>query len=163
IGSLFLFLLPSSPTDQGASRSNPSSELKQPPVAETRSPPSAPSPIQQAAAGAAARGYEFCRRGQWTQAAKEALAEVAAKPEDRILWATAAARLILAGDRDGYRQLCSQMIEQFGRTTVAEQADSLCKVCLLLPNTVDRSKLPSRVLVDGVEQGTARADWRGYF
>jgi serine/threonine protein kinase/tetratricopeptide (TPR) repeat protein len=163
LGPLLLFLLPSGPTDQGVPKSNPSSGLAQSPATETTSTRPDRSQLQQAAAGAAARGVEFCRRGQWAQAAKEALAEVAANPGERMLWSKAAALLILAGDRDGYRQLCSRMIEQFAGTTLAEQADSVCKVCLLLPNSADRSQLPSRVLVDGVEQGTARADFRGYF
>jgi serine/threonine protein kinase/tetratricopeptide (TPR) repeat protein len=162
VGGLGLFLLLHGPTEKGASQRDPGQGFEQ-----AAAPPTQrawPDPAQLPdAAGAAVRGHEFCRRGQWALAAKESLAEVAARPGERMMWSTAAARLILAGDRDGYRQLCGRMIEQFGGTTLAEQADSLCKVCLLLPDSADRSRLPSRVLIDGVEQGTARADYNGYF
>jgi serine/threonine protein kinase/tetratricopeptide (TPR) repeat protein len=161
-GSLLLFLLPPGPTDQGAPKGNPNTALGQSPVPETRSAAPASSQIAQAAAGASARGDDFARRGQWALAAKESRAEVAANPGDRILWTTAAARLIMAGDLDGYRQLCSRMVKQFRSTTAVEQADSVCKVCLLLPNSADRSLLPSRALADGVEQG-AQPYYHGWF
>jgi hypothetical protein len=132
-------------------------------VTETRSLAVISSPIAQAAVGAYDRGNELARRGQWAQAAKEALAEVTANPDDRRCWADAAPRLILAGDLAGYRRLCRRMVEQFRETSSVEEADSTCKVCLLLPGSVDRSVLPSRVLIDGVEQGTARADYSGWF
>jgi WD40 repeat protein/tetratricopeptide (TPR) repeat protein len=121
---------------------------------------------RQAAAAAQARGNEYARRGQWSQAAKEALAEVAAHPENRLLWSKAAPRLILAGEVEGpqgYRQLCQRMIEQFHSTTSDEQADSLCKVCLLLPDSADRAKLPSRVLLDAVEGEIAKPYYRSWF
>jgi serine/threonine protein kinase/tetratricopeptide (TPR) repeat protein len=162
-GSLLLFLLPPRPSDPAAPKGNPDLAREQSPVPPTQSPPTANTSSARAAAGAAARGDDFARRGQWAQAAKEALAEVAANPAERMLWSKAAPLLLLAGDLDGYRQLCGRMIEQFSGTTSPEQADSVCKVCLLLPGAADRSKLPSQVLVDGVEQGTARAAFRGYF
>src|SRR5262249_61798174 len=98
----------------------------------------------QAAGGARGRGQEHARRGQWTQAAREALAEVAASPGDRLLWSKAAALLVLAGDVDGYRQLCGRMLEQFKGTRADDPDDTVCKIGLLLPPGADRSALPSR-------------------
>jgi tetratricopeptide (TPR) repeat protein len=163
VGGVLLFLLPPRPTVQGGPGANPSTGIEQPPVAENDAAKDAREQIQQAAVGASARGLENCRRGEWAKAAKESLAEIAAYPDERVLWATAAARLLLAGDQDGYRQLYGRMIEQFRNTTRPEQADSLCKVCLFLPNTVDRSRLPSNVLADSVEQGTVPDNYRSWF
>jgi WD40 repeat protein len=118
-------------------------------VTESKSPGTAYLQIQQAAA----RGDGFARRGQWSLAAKEALAEVAYYPEDRLIWSKAAPRLILAGDIEGYRQLCRRMVEQFQGTTLPEEAESLCKLCSLLPETVDRSQLPVRLVTDALEKG----------
>lgn len=44
------------------------------------------------------------------------------------MWLAAAPSLILAGDEDGYRTLCQEMVEQFRGTEVAMEADVLCKV-----------------------------------
>src|SRR5262249_18587713 len=96
---------------------------------------------------AEARGVAFACRGQWARAAKEALSEIAAKPGARFLWTKAAALLVLAGDSEGHRQLCARMVEQFQNTTHAEQAESVCKACLLLPGSIDGAKLPVDVLM----------------
>ena len=69
----------------------------------------------QAAVGAAQRGYEFARWGHWARAAKEALAEVAAYPDDRLAWSKAASRLLMAGDTEGYRSICGRMIRNLRR------------------------------------------------
>lgn len=132
-------------------------------VTETKSAVAARNRLVQVAAGAFVRGREFARRGEWAKAAKEALAVVAAHPEDRMLWSKAAPLLILAGDIPGYRRLCGGMIEQFRDTTKAEEADSVCKMCLLLPNSADRSQLPSKILREAAEQDTTEPGYRRWF
>jgi WD40 repeat protein len=132
-------------------------------VTESRPTGAAASQRARAAAGAFARGEEFARRGQWAQAAAEALAEVAADPGERMLWLKAAPRLLLAGDGDGYRRLCAGMIERFRGTTDLFEADVLCKTCLLRAGGADRAHLPSRVLIDEVEQARALPQFHGYF
>jgi serine/threonine protein kinase/Tfp pilus assembly protein PilF len=160
---LLLFALMPRAGRQGASPGNPGSEREPPPVAQPGPPAPADDAAAQAAAGAVRRAHEFCRRGQWAEAARESLTAVDANPKERILWAIAAAHLLMAGDRDGYRQLCGRMIEQFRGTTVVEQADSVCKVCLLLPGSADRSQLPSQVLADGADEVGRQPDYRNWF
>lgn len=45
------------------------------------------------------------------------------------------------------------MVEQFQGTALPEEAESLCKLCSLRPETVDRPKLPVRLVTDALEQG----------
>jgi serine/threonine protein kinase/tetratricopeptide (TPR) repeat protein len=161
-GGLLLFVLPPRQTQQSAPRGDPGPKAEPPPVVKT-DPPVEGDPVARAAAGAAARGEDSARRGQWAQAAKEALAEVAAKPGDRLLWTKAAPRLILAGDVEGYRQLCKRMFEQFRDTTLPEQADSLCKLLLLLPDGSGGLELPSRIVAEAVEKPTTEPYYRGWF
>jgi hypothetical protein len=85
---------------------------------------------------------------------QQALADVAAHPEDRLTWSRAAPRLILASEVKAYRQLCSRMIEQFHDTTSVYEADSCCKACLLLPDMADYAKLPVAILADSLKQNS---------
>jgi hypothetical protein len=102
---------------------------------------------------------EMSRQEQWTRVTKAALADVDAHPEDRFTWLRAAPRLILSGDVKAYRQLCRRMIEQFHGTTSVNDADMLCKICLLLPGAADRANLPSALLVDWLEKASAPHPW----
>jgi tetratricopeptide (TPR) repeat protein len=95
--------------------------------------------------------------GRWSEAAHVALDEVALKPGERTLFAWSAALLALAGDDEGYRKLRAQMIAQFCDSATPEQAESVCKVCLLLPGRGDRSSLPAQTLRDALEQKTGPA------
>ncbi len=101
-----------------------------------------------------ASGNQYATQGQWTQSAKAGLAEVAANPGDRTVWATAAVRLVLASDAEEYRKLCARMLDEFGGAPSVEQADSLSKACLLLPDAVDRTKLPMKLLANSLEKNT---------
>jgi serine/threonine protein kinase/tetratricopeptide (TPR) repeat protein len=163
VGGLLLFLHPPRPTEPGTPPGNLSAELEPTRVTEARPPEDDDAPVARAAAGASARGLDFARNGQWALAAKEALAEVAAKPGDRLLWAKAAPRLILAGDVEGYRQLCQRMRQQFRDTTRPEDADSVCKLCLLLPDSSEGLKPLPQLLADALEKPTTEAYSRGWF
>ena len=88
----------------------------------------------------------LARLGRWPEAAKVAMKEVKLQPTYRILWSKAAALLALAEDEEAYRELCVAMTDQFRDKITAEQADSVCKSCLLLPGCVDFSKLPVQQL-----------------
>jgi len=119
--------------------------------------------VIQAAQGASQRGSDYLRRGEWAKAAAEALLEVAAQPEDRMMWSKAVSPLILAGDVKGYRELCRRMVRQFRKTTSPEEADSVCKICLLLPGYVDRAQLPVKVLRDGAVSATTQDFYRSWY
>jgi tetratricopeptide (TPR) repeat protein len=154
-GSLLFFLLPSRRTDQTATNRNPGSEPARSSTSQTGSAtPDRSQQIQPVAASV--RGEAFARQGQWADSAKEALAEVTANPAERSPWSKAGVLLLLAGDGEEYRRLCGRMIEQFRGTTNVLEADVLCKTCLLRPDGADRSQLPSRVLIDEVEQARAQ-------
>ena len=106
---------------------------------------------------------DFARRGEWHQAALRAVSSVDADPEDRLKWSSAAALLILAGELQGYRDLRARMFKRFNSTTDPDQADSLCKVALLLPDFADRSKLPTGVLETGAENVQQSPDTRRWY
>jgi WD40 repeat protein/tetratricopeptide (TPR) repeat protein/tRNA A-37 threonylcarbamoyl transferase component Bud32 len=116
------------------------------------------------AENAARPSSDFARNGEWSQAAKRAVSSVDADPEDRLKWSSAAAILILAGDLPGYRDLRARMLKRFESTTNPDEADSLFKVALLLPDFAEGPKLPAGVLSKGAlnVEGSAEAR-RWYF
>ena len=115
------------------------------------------------AENAARPSSDFARRGEWSHAAERAVSSVDADPEDRLKWSSAAALLILAGELQGYRDLRARMFKRFNSTTDPDQADSLCKVALLLPDFADRSKLPTGVLETGAENVQQSPDARRWY
>ncbi|MCL4206748.1 MAG: protein kinase [Pirellulaceae bacterium] len=109
------------------------------------------------------RARLYARLGDWRGSADDHLREVELTPEDRLTWLRAAPALILAGDLDGYRSHCRRLVERFGKTTKPDEADIVCKVCLLLADTVERGALPVRTLEDALEQGQASDDLVPWF
>jgi serine/threonine protein kinase/formylglycine-generating enzyme required for sulfatase activity len=101
-------------------------------------------------------------QAQWRESAKVHLAAVRSNPADRSAWIKAAPLLILAGDDEGYRQLCRDMLKQFLDPAQAEIADSVCKVCLLRPNVIDPSMLPTG-RVRGAIGSQDWPDFQAYF
>lgn len=54
--------------------------------------------------------------------------------------------LILAGDRDGYRRLCGEMLTQFESATDESDMERTIKTCLLQSEAVDLADLPIETL-----------------
>ena len=82
------------------------------------------------------RAEFHARLGRWRESAADHLRMTELTPEDRMPWLRAAAPLLLAGDRDGYQELSRRVAKQFHDTTMPMEADVVCKVALLAPDTI---------------------------
>ena len=69
-------------------------------------------------------------------------------------WLNVAPILELAGDKDAYRNFCSRMSKQFSETENTQDATHTCKVCLLLPATLDLAQLSAKPVTTSLEDGT---------
>ena len=92
---------------------------------------------------------------QWQSAAIIGVLLIEQDPENRFLWLRTAPTFVLAGDEQGYRQFCASMLDQFADTKELADAESTCKACMLMPGTVDASRLPLEVFSDALDQETA--------
>lgn len=101
------------------------------------------------------RGALLARLGRWRESADDYVQAVQLQPASVHPWILAAPPLLLAGDEDGYRQLCREMIEQFRDVNDVGAADPICKLCLLRPDAIEMSELPIQALRDG----TAGLQW----
>ena len=104
------------------------------------------------------RGYVRSQMGRWSDAATDLRRFVEFEPSDRLRWSHCASLLLMANDREGFRQLCEQMRDQLGPPASAEFADTLCKVSLMLSDAVDVAELPVPVLREGEDSPR----WAGY-
>lgn len=95
------------------------------------------------------RGELLARMGRWRDCADNNLRMTQIEPARRFSWSCTASPLLLANDHDGYRKLCLAMAEQFKDTTEADVADTVCKISLLLPDTIPLSELPIETLRSG--------------
>lgn len=95
------------------------------------------------------RGECLARQGRWRDCADNNLRMTQIDPALRFSWSCTASPLLLANDYDGYRKLCLSMVEQFKDTKEADTADTVCKIGLLLPDTIPLSELPIETLRSG--------------
>lgn len=101
------------------------------------------------------RGELLARLGRWKDCAENNLQLTQIDPARRISWSCSASPLLLANDHDEYRRLCRAMVEQFRNTSEADVADTVCKVSLLLPDTIPLSELP----IETLRRGTSDPNW----
>jgi tetratricopeptide (TPR) repeat protein len=85
------------------------------------------------------RGEWYARRARWKEAAADFQLWLERQPlenrsvDDAWHWAFAAPTLVAAGDREGYRRLCREMLKRFGDTQELYTAERIARACLLLP------------------------------
>jgi tetratricopeptide (TPR) repeat protein/tRNA A-37 threonylcarbamoyl transferase component Bud32 len=96
--------------------------------------------------------------GDWKTAARDLVAASQRSSADSVAWMNAAVALILADDMDGYRSHCREMIDRFSMSETWNDHDRVTKTCLLLPDGVDRSRLPVDRLQTVLNDGTAPAN-----
>jgi WD40 repeat protein len=108
------------------------------------------------------RGRYLARLGRWRESADDLLRVREIDPQESMSWLVPAPSLVLAGNAEGYRKLCREMLQQFRGTSVVTEADRLCKVCLLLPGMVDVADLPAKRLRDATSDDS-QAGYRPYF
>lgn len=94
---------------------------------------------------------------QWAEATGVALQILERDPTSRFSFTRTAAVQGLSGDTDGYRRLCTRLLELHPNTTDVEVADSVCKINLLLPDSIYRDRLPVQVLREAMEKGTSES------
>jgi WD40 repeat protein/tRNA A-37 threonylcarbamoyl transferase component Bud32/tetratricopeptide (TPR) repeat protein len=98
------------------------------------------------------RFVRFEHSGRWSDAAAVALQILDQRPTSRICFTRAAAVLGMSSDTDGYRKLCTRLVDQFANTINYEEADTVCKINLLLPDSMHRDRMPVKLLRDSLEQ-----------
>jgi tetratricopeptide (TPR) repeat protein len=83
------------------------------------------------------RGDVHAERGDWERAAADyALAFAKGRPKDPQVWHRRAYLLLQVGDSDGYRKLCGQMREQFGKSKEVEPVALLAHTCAHGPDAL---------------------------
>ena len=98
---------------------------------------------------------------QWQSAAIIGFLLIEENPEIAFSWIHTAPRFVLAGDESGLSsQFCDSMLDQFAGTTNLQDAESVCKVCTLMPGSVDVSRLPLKAFSDALDQKTAPERFR---
>jgi hypothetical protein len=93
-----------------------------------------------------ALGEYFARLGRWRESANNYLQAVKLDPATHRPWGVAASALLMAGDKEGYRQHCRAMLKQFHGTNDTGVADVVCKNSLLLADGVKVEELPTSVV-----------------
>jgi WD40 repeat protein len=82
-------------------------------------------------AGFRQTGEYYVRQRRWKEAADDYVRLAGWEPQNASLALQAAALLLATEDRDGYRRLCKQTLEQFRNTTNPLEADQVARTCLI--------------------------------
>ena len=101
------------------------------------------------------RGEAHLTKGEFDQAIAAYSEAIRLDPTDSMTWLQTAPLLVLAGDMEGYRKHCGDMLHQFAKSEELAAAERTCKVCLLLPDTVEVSKLPLKTFEKALDDGLA--------
>jgi WD40 repeat protein/formylglycine-generating enzyme required for sulfatase activity/tetratricopeptide (TPR) repeat protein/tRNA A-37 threonylcarbamoyl transferase component Bud32 len=78
----------------------------------------------------------LARGGRWREAAAASGRAVERGPDDASNWFADAVLRLQAGDPEGYRRDCGEMLKRFHDTKAHYAADYTAKTCLLLPDAV---------------------------
>jgi tetratricopeptide (TPR) repeat protein len=92
-----------------------------------------------------ARGQILGRLGRWRQAGPALDRVIALNPSHHWAWYISAPLRLEVGDVKGYRQLCREMLEHFGKTQDPRIAERTAKATLLLPAAADELDLPAQL------------------
>jgi tetratricopeptide (TPR) repeat protein len=92
-----------------------------------------------------ARGQILGRQGRWQQAAPAIDRVIALNPSHHWAWYLSAPLRLEAGDVKGYRRLCREMLERFGKTQDPRIAERTAKAALLLPVAPDELDVPAQL------------------
>jgi tetratricopeptide (TPR) repeat protein len=100
------------------------------------------------------RGWLHARRAHWQQAAADFAKATELDPDNHFNCFFLAHLHLESGDTEGYRQVCSQMLQRFGRTEDSEVARRTSRVCLLVPGAVADYNLPLKLAEQAVTRGS---------
>jgi tetratricopeptide (TPR) repeat protein len=83
------------------------------------------------------RVHRLGRRGQWKNASAAIAKVIELNPNDHRAWYYDSVLRLEAGDVEGYRRDCREMLTRFGHTDNPAIAERTAKTCLLFPDAVD--------------------------
>jgi tetratricopeptide (TPR) repeat protein len=78
----------------------------------------------------------YSQLGRWKEASAVLHRSLEVNPTNNDGWCQAAALYAAAGDVEGYRRTCREMLKGFGAATLPHSAEHIAKACLLLPDTL---------------------------
>jgi tetratricopeptide (TPR) repeat protein len=82
------------------------------------------------------RGEVFVAMRQWPKAVADLDKLLDLDPRDPIFWFQNACLRLEIGDREGYRSLCSRMLERFGQSKKMAEVGILAHACALAPQAL---------------------------
>jgi Flp pilus assembly protein TadD len=82
------------------------------------------------------RGRAYDELGEWPKAAVDYAKATELGVLDKSVWRQHVWLRLAIGDGDGYRQSCTRLLQQFGKTENPNEANSLAWTCVLAPNAV---------------------------
>jgi tetratricopeptide (TPR) repeat protein len=97
-----------------------------------------------------ARGRDFAKQGRWQEAATAIDRVLKSNPSHHYAWYVSAPLRLEVGDVKGYRQLCREMLDRFGKTQNPRIAERTAKAALLLPAASDELDLPAELAERGL-------------
>ncbi|HBE70323.1 MAG TPA: hypothetical protein DDW52_19415 [Planctomycetaceae bacterium] len=97
--------------------------------------------------------------GDWKQAAERARLVWQNDPKNTKHWLRLAPALVLADQHNEYRQLCKAMCDQFVTSRAMQDSSRTTKVCLLVPDAIEISEVPSAMLESALDEGNVPAGW----
>ncbi|MCA9170849.1 MAG: WD40 repeat domain-containing protein, partial [Planctomycetales bacterium] len=92
------------------------------------------------------RAAWFASNRQWQLAADDLTKVLEMTPDDSQSYLRLSPLLILAGNHDGYRSICREMLKQFDDATAETTVEQTIKTCLLQPEAMDLAALPIETL-----------------
>ena len=90
-------------------------------------------------------GRVHARFGEWDKAITEFERGLELAPLDHPAWFHSGPIYLAAGDPQGFRAHCRQMLEQFGQTKDEEIAERTAMTCLLAPDAIDLKSVESLI------------------
>lgn len=81
-------------------------------------------------------------------------------PTNSNIWLRLAPVLLLADDREGYQKLCEHVLAQETILSDAGEASRAAKVCLLMPEAADVSKIDAVLIRQAIDNGERDDRWR---
>jgi serine/threonine protein kinase len=105
------------------------------------------------------RGDSYAAGGQWDKALADHARMVELEPSNHHHWFCSAVLYLYLGDAEGYRRICTGMLDRFGNTTDTTIAERTAKTCSLGPGA---GTDPERVLKLADQAVTGKEKHRDY-
>jgi tetratricopeptide (TPR) repeat protein len=101
---------------------------------------------------------------RFTESAADFAAGLNLDPSDANVWANSAAVRLQAGDVEGYRRQCAEMLKRFGASTDRGVCEFIAKDCAIVPDAVPDFKvvmeMADRAIAPDDRDGASLIGWR---